>query len=297
MAEFSFPVPAAWDGASVQAFLRAGCGLSWRMVVRLKRVENGMCLDGRPVRTIDTVHAGQTVTIRMPQETPRIEAVPLPLSVVYEDASLLVIDKPPYIAVHPSAGRPEPTVANGVVARLAAAGTPGSFHPVNRLDRNTSGLLLAGKDPHAVYALTGRVRKEYLAVVLGRVAGSGLIDCPLRLREGSYLTRQVGAGGKQSRTRFTALASDGEITLLRLRLETGRTHQIRAHMAYIGHPLAGDTMYGADTSLPRHALHCGTMAFAHPVTGDPLVFSSPLPEDMAALLTAHGLPVPPFPAC
>lgn len=289
MAEFCYTVPPTYDGGTLQSFLRGGCGLSWRMVVRLKNVEGGMQIDGVPARTIDRVHAGQTVTVRMPQETPRIEAVEMPLDIVFEDDSLLVINKPPFIAVHPSAGRPEPTVANGVVAHLQRIGTPGSFHPVNRLDRNTSGLLLAGKNPHAVHALVGRTQKQYLAIVCGALQGEGLIDAPLRVREGSYLTRQVGVGGKQSRTRYTVLCTSGDLSLVRLQLETGRTHQIRAHMAYIGHPLVGDTMYGSDERLPRHALHCTRMSFVHPLTGKPLDLTAPLPQDMAAFATQNGL--------
>jgi 23S rRNA pseudouridine1911/1915/1917 synthase len=262
------------------------------MVVRLKNVEGGMQVNGVACRTIDRVYAGQTVTVRMPQETPRIEAVEMPLSIVFEDQSLLVLNKPPFIAVHPAAGRPEPTVANGVVAHLERIGTPGSFHPVNRLDRNTSGLLLVGKHPHAVHALVGKTSKQYLAVVCGALSGEGLIDCPLRVREGSYLTRQVGVGGKQSRTHYSVVDSNGSLSLVRLWLETGRTHQIRAHMAYIGHPLIGDTMYGTDQRLPRHALHCCEMSFIHPLSGQRLHLHAPLPEDMSLLLNQNSLHLP-----
>lgn len=248
-----------------------------------------MQVDGVARRTIDRVYQGQTVTVRMPQETPHIEGVEMPLSIVYEDDSLLVIDKPPFIAVHPSAGRPEPTVANGVVAYLQQIGTPASFHPINRLDRNTSGLLLVGKHPHAVHALVGQTKKEYLALAVGSLSGSGLIDAPLRVREGSYLTREVGEGGKQSRTRYCVLDKNDRFSLLHLTLETGRTHQIRAHMSYIGHPLVGDTMYGTDQSLQRHALHCAQLSFIHPLTHQPLCFCAPLPRDMSAFLAAQQL--------
>lgn len=213
---------------------------------------------------------------------------------VYEDAHLLMVDKPPYLAVHPSAGKPDPTLANGVVAYYEKKGEAVSFRPVNRLDRNTSGLLLAAKDPHTAFLLTRKPEKVYLAVVFGRLEGEGTIDAPIRVKEGCCITREVGLGGKESVTHWQALASDGKLTLLRLRLETGRTHQIRVHMAYIGHPLVGDTMYGTDeTLLPRHALHCSEMAFAHPLTGEPLHFVSPLPLDMERLLEERGLLSPP----
>ncbi len=285
MAELCYTVPPAFDGDTMQNFLRRDCGLSWRMVVKLKRVERGITLDGVPVRTIDRIKAGQTVRLRMPEDTVRIDAVDMPLAVVWEDDNLLVVNKPPYLAVHPSAGLPDPTLANAVVGYYRRRGEEHSFRPVNRLDRNTSGLLLVGKNAHATYALAGKVHKEYLALVLGNLQGAGCIDQPIRVKDGCCITREVGEGGKPSITHYEALASNGSVTLVRLWLETGRTHQIRVHMAWLGYPLAGDTMYGTDeTVLPRHGLHCYRMAFTHPLTGEALSLSAPLPEDMAALV-------------
>lgn len=285
MAELCYTVPPAFDGDTMQNFLRRDCGLSWRMVVKLKRVERGITLDGVPVRTIDRIKAGQTVRLRMLEDTVRIDAVDMPLAVVWEDDNLLVVNKPPYLAVHPSAGLPDPTLANAVVGYYRRRGEEHSFRPVNRLDRNTSGLLLVGKNAHATYALAGKVHKEYLALVLGNLQGAGCIDQPIRVKDGCCITREVGEGGKPSITHYEALASNGSVTLVRLWLETGRTHQIRVHMAWLGYPLAGDTMYGTDeTVLPRHGLHCYRMAFTHPLTGEALSLSAPLPEDMAALV-------------
>lgn len=287
MSELRYTVPPAFDGDTVQNFLRRDCGLSWRMVVKLKRVERGITLDGEPVHTIDRIKQGQTVVLRLPEDTVRIEGVDLPLDVVWEDDNLMVVNKPPYLAVHPSAGLPDPTLANAVVAYYRRRGEEHAFRPVNRLDRNTSGLLLVGKNAHATFALAGQVHKEYLALVLGRLEGSGVIDQPIRVKEGCCITREVGEGGKPSVTHYEALASNGVVTLVRLWLETGRTHQIRVHMAWLGHPLAGDTMYGTDeTILPRHGLHCFCMAFRHPLTGEEPCFLAALPQDMAAGVAA-----------
>ena len=249
-----------------------------------------MTLDGKPWRSIDRVNAGQTVRLKMPEDAVRIEGTDMPLSVVYEDDHLLVVDKPPYLAVHPSAGKPEPTLANGVVAYFERKGTPLSFRPVNRLDRNTSGLLVAAKSSHVAFALAQKPEKVYFAIVLGHLEGQGTIDQPIRVKEGCTITREVGEGGKDSRTHWRALATDGEITLVRVVLETGRTHQIRVHMAWLGHPLAGDTMYGTDEIvLPRHGLHCARTEFVHPVTGKTVRVTSPIPEDMRSLLEQRGL--------
>lgn len=285
-----YTVPLAWDGKRTQEFLRIGCGLSWRMVVRLRNMDGGITVDGVVRRTIDPVRAGETVVLTLPQDTLRVEPTAMPIAVAFEDDMLLVVDKPPYLAVHPSAGRPEPTLANGVMAYWQERGENHSFRPVNRLDRNTSGLLLAAKNAHITYALTRKPHKEYLALVHGVLTGEGLIDQPLRLQEGSFIAREVGAGGKESRTHWQALASDGEITLVRLWLETGRTHQIRVHMAWLGHPLLGDTLYGCeDGLLPRHGLHCARMCFTHPLTGKEIDLKSPLPADMQAVLDARGI--------
>lgn len=285
-----FTIPTEYDGATVQTFLRQGCGFSWRMVVRLKHHEGGITVNGEHRRSIDRVCAGEQLCLCFPEDAVRIEEADLPLSVVYEDDSLLVVDKPPYLAVHPSAGKPEPTLANAVVGYYRRRGQPHSFRPVNRLDRNTSGLLLAAKNAHVAYALTHKVQKTYLAIVLGELTGSGTVDQPIRVKEGCCITREVGEGGKPSVTHYEALGTDGRITLVRLWLETGRTHQIRVHMAWLGYPLAGDTMYGTDeTVLPRHGLHCCEMRLMHPLTGETLVLTSSLPEDMTTCLHEHGL--------
>lgn len=285
-----YTIPTEYDGASVQTFLRQGCGFSWRMVVRLKHNEGGITVEGERRRSIDPIYAGERLCLCFPEDAVRIDGADLPLSVSYEDEAVLVVDKPPYLAVHPSAGKPEPTLANAVVGYFERQGQPLSFRPTNRLDRNTSGLLLAAKNAHVAFALAHKVGKTYLAIVLGELHGSGTINEPIRIKEGCCITREVGEGGKESITHYEALATDGVVSLVRLRLETGRTHQIRVHMSWLGYPLAGDTMYGTDeTVMPRHALHCAEMAFKHPMTGEPITLHSTLPDDMAACLRDHGL--------
>ena len=274
METLRFLVPPDCDGVTVQTFLRQHCGLSWRMVVKLKRVENGIVADGVHCRTIDRLRAGQTVTVTMPADAVKIEGADMPLSVVFEDAHLLIVDKPPFLAVHPSAGKPEPTLANAVVGYFERAGTPLSFRPISRLDRNTSGLLPVAKSPHIAYALAHKIDKTYYALCCGEMHGSGVVDAPIRIKEGCTI----------SRTRYEVQKTDGRISLLRLWLETGRTHQIRVHMAHLGHPLVGDTMYGTDETLPRHALHCAQLQFIHPVTGAAVTLSSPIPADMQTLI-------------
>ena len=300
--ELVYTVPEASGGATVQTFLRKSCGVSARLLTRLKRVEQGITADGEHIRSVDRLRAGQTVRLRLPADAVRVEGADLPLTVVYVDESVLAVVKPPYLAVHPSAGHAEPTLAAAVIAHFERKGNAFAFRPVNRLDRNTSGLLLAAKNPHAAHLLGGAgkkggqagagwVEKEYRALVLGRLEGAGIIEQPIRVKEGFGITREVGGGegSKYCLTRWESLAAADDLSLLRVRIETGRTHQIRVHMAWLGHPLAGDTMYGTDgDTLPRHALHCGAMRFRHPASGQEIALSAPLPEDMAFLLRERG---------
>ena len=283
MATYEYIVPPEYDGEMLQTFLRRGCGLSYRMVVKLKRVENGMTLDGKQWRSIDRVNAGQVVRLKMPDDHVRIEGADMPLAVVFEDEDILVVDKPPYLAVHPSAGKPEPTLANGVVAYFEQKGTPLSFRPVNRLDRDTSGIVLFAKHRLAAALLfeewrTGRVEKSYLALTETLpVPACGTVELPIGRTEGSIIQRETRADGEYALTEYRALPSG----LLLVTPKTGRTHQIRVHMAALGHPLLGDTLYGAPSPLiGRQALHALRLSFVHPMTGEPLTLQAPLPEDM-----------------
>ena len=249
-----------------------------------KKVEQGITADGIHVRSIDRLRAGQKVVLKMPSDTLRVEGVEMPLSILYEDEDVLVADKPAGLAVHPSKGHNEPTLAAAVIAHYEKQGGQLSFRPLNRLDRNTSGLLLAAKNAHSANLLSNRTKKEYLAIVLGRLEGEGVIEQPIRIKPGFGITREVGEGGKYCLTRWHSLASNDRLSLLRVIIETGRTHQIRVHMSFIGHPLAGsDTEF-----LSRHALHCFRLGFIHPISRIPVDLTAPIPEDMASLLREQG---------
>jgi 23S rRNA pseudouridine1911/1915/1917 synthase len=298
MRELKYVVDSKYDNATVQNFLRRGCGVSARLLTRLKRVENGITADGITVRTIDRVVAGQQVVLKLPEDTVDLNGVDIPLNIIYEDEDILVIDKPAGIAVHPSAGNQLPTLAEAAVAYFKSQGKPCRFRPISRLDRNTSGLLLAAKNPHAAHLLslqndkfsnkTVKSResmiKEYLAIVLGRLEGEGSIEQPIRIKAGHGIMREVGDGGKYCLTHWKSLAANDQLSLVRVVIETGRTHQIRVHMAWLGHPLAGDTMYGNDSKhIQRQALHCSRLEFVHPISDKIINLNSPLPPDLSAL--------------
>jgi 23S rRNA pseudouridine1911/1915/1917 synthase len=271
----------------------------------------GVLVDGRPARPALRLKAGQSVSVLVPAATP---AVPLPedipLAVVHEDRHLLVVDKPPGLAVHPGAGRGSGTLVNALLHRVRdLSGIGGVIRPgiVHRLDRGTSGLLVVAKDDATHLALSrqfaGRsVEKEYLAVVLGvpRTA-EGTIDAPIG-RDPVHRNRMSvrAPRGRPARSTYRVVEAFDGAALLRVRIATGRTHQIRVHLAAIGHPVAGDETYGgrrrtgarrsedraALEGLARPALHAARLAFTHPATGERLAFESPLPEDLQALLAA-----------
>ncbi len=235
------------------------------------------------------VAPGDHLTIDWPGET-AIVPLPLPLAIRYEDDHLLVADKPAGLLVHPASGPPEPTLANAVVHHLRAGGQSGAFHPVHRLDRNTSGLILIAKNPyiqHLLFKGGGKaVDRTYLALVTGHPQPpAGLIDAPIGRHPGSIVERIVRPDGQAAQTSYQTVAAAGPHSLLSLRLHTGRTHQIRVHLDHIGHPILGDDLYGGSTALiGRPALHAAALAFTHPATGQRLNLTSPLPEDMARLL-------------
>jgi 23S rRNA pseudouridine1911/1915/1917 synthase len=252
------------------------------------------------------VAAGQSLDIDL-RELPA-DALPQPdagvaVDVVYEDGDVLVVDKPPGLVVHPGAGQSEGTLVNGLLARHPGLAGVGEAHRpgiVHRLDRDTSGLLVVALSPTAYTALVGalgdrRVERRYSALVWGvPEAPRGVVDAPIG-RSPRQPTRQaVVAGGRPARTRYEVRARydrPAELALLRCQLETGRTHQIRVHLASIGHPVVGDRDYGGARDaldVPRLFLHAEHLAFAHPVTGEALAFDAPLPSDLAAVLASLG---------
>ena len=269
----------------------------------------GVLVDGRVARPSLRLKSGQAISVRLPAPQP---AVPLPedipLAVIYEDRHLLVVDKPAGLIVHPGAGRATGTLVNALLHRVRdLSGIGGVVRPgiVHRLDRGTSGLLVVAKDDASHLALSrqfsGRtVDKEYLAVVLGVPrAVEGTIDVPIGRDPVHRKRMSVRAPrGRAARSTYRLVEAFDGAALLRVRIATGRTHQIRVHLAALGHPVAGDPTYGgrrrpasrrsearaALETLARPALHAARLAFTHPATGERMSFESPLPADLQELL-------------
>ena len=287
-----FSVPASADGQRLGVFLRTR-GVSASCIKAVKHQGNGFFADDAPLHTDQPVHAGQCVAFALPPEPPTsVEPQPVPFETVYEDDFAAVVDKPAGLAVHPTLNYPDATLANGWLYRLARQGRTGVFRPVNRLDKNTSGLVLLAQNAFAAPLLAASAAKCYLALAEGNIEpGPHTVDAPIARRGDTIIGRCVRQDGKPSLTKLWALASADGHTLIACRPVTGRTHQIRVHMAYLGHPLAGDTLYGGHTALiQRHALHCAILTFHDPVTSAPRWFASPAPGDLHTALCSCGLP-------
>lgn len=281
---FSYTHPAGRDPLPVCDLLRR-LGFSLTLRRKLKRSDGAIGVNGQPAAWRTTVRPGDSLSIAWPEES-AITPLPLPLTIVYEDDSLLVVDKPAGLLVHPTAAKDEPSLANAVVNHLGVS----RFHPVHRLDRNTSGLLIVAKNPYIQHLLFSERGKNLSRIYLALVSGcpeppGGTITAPIARRPGSIIERTVSPDGQPAVTHYRTISSFGAYSLLRLRLETGRTHQIRVHLAHLGHPILGDDLYGGPTDrIARQALHAAELAFIHPVSGRLVHLTSPLPPDIASLV-------------
>lgn len=281
-------------GIRVDTLLKRRLGLSGTVVRRIKWLPDGILVDGRRVNTRYVPRAGEVLSVRLsdPERRSGIVPAPGPLDIVYEDPDLLVLNKAPGVAVHPGPGHYDDTIGNFLLYYYDSKGGEGDFHPVHRLDRGTSGLMVVARHPHAQEVLKGQLHtadfcRTYLAVCEGALEpATGTVDAPLGPRDGSLVEQCVRPDGKPARTWYETVRRAGDYSQLRLKLETGRTHQIRVHLAWLGHPLVGDFLYGRECPevIRRPALHSAELSFRHPITGARLSFSQPLPEDMADLL-------------
>lgn len=265
-------------------------GYSWQLIKRIKQDTSAIHCNGTHIRMVDHLHTGDHLVITL-RSASDVQPVAINVPIVYEDDDLIVYNKPYNMPVHPSHSHQTDTLANAFCAYMLAKGQPTAFHPINRLDRDTDGLCVVAKHPHAAAKLNPV--KTYTAVCCGNVPSQGRIEAPICRPDRHHIIRAVGEvgvdGGQYAATNYRVIATasrDGiTYSLVELSLETGRTHQIRVHMAHIGYPLAGDSMYDGDsTHIARQALSCSAVAFTHPITGADVSLSIPLPPDMSILL-------------
>lgn len=252
---------------------------------------NGNQADSRIAPQINDVI---TVNLDFNEESENIIPTPIPLNIIYEDEALLILDKPAGIAVHPSISHYTDSLANGVKYYFDTIGLKRKIRPVNRLDLNTSGLIVFAKNEYVQECLiqqmqTNEFKKEYLAIVHGIFENvQGTINLPIARKENSIIERCISENGQEAITHYEVLKTSNDLSLVHCILQTGRTHQIRAHMSAIGHPLVGDTLYGPNfsDSITRQALHSYKISFIHPISHQIVSFTSELPDDIKSSIEA-----------
>ena len=277
MEELSFSVPTEWDGKQVKEVIRRALGFSARTLTQLKQTPGGILKNGSPARAVDLLSAGDVLTLSPPEEQGTYPPVFTPLTVVYEDEHFLVVDKPANMPVHPSPGHNRDSLCNAVAGYYAQTGQRHLVRPLYRLDRDTSGLIVLAKHRPAAGA---QVKKRYFAVCEGILSGSGTIDVPIGLAPQSKIRRVCGTG-ERAATHWRCLCTGDGHSFLELKLETGRTHQIRAHLSWLGHPIAGDDLYGGSREkISRQALFCGKLRLLSPALQVEQSLTCGLPEDI-----------------
>ncbi len=284
-------------GVRLDAFLSADGALTRSQAARLI-AEGRVRVNGKPAAKSARLSGGETVTVDVPQL--RETALPpqdIPLDVVYEDDDVIVVNKPTGLVVHPAPGHPDGTLVNALLHHCgdSLSGIGGEKRPgiVHRIDRDTSGLIIAAKNDAAHLALSAQLKdhslsRTYECLVTGNMKqDSGTVDAPIGRSSADRKKMAVVPTGRRAVTHWEVVARYPGVTHLRCRLETGRTHQIRVHMAYIGHPILGDTVYGAKKPVPGltgQCLHATGLRFIHPRTGEPVELHCPLPPEFTAML-------------
>lgn len=331
MSRFTYTVTSDDVNMTVKLVLKKRLNFSRRLLTKLKQGGGKVTRNGFEVRLFADVIEGDVIDVEMPEERCNFIPQDIPIDAVYEDDDMLVINKQPWVVVHPTMGHPVGTIANGLMKRMDDTGVHYKIRFVNRLDRDTSGLMIVAKNSHCQDVMTklmksDKVIKRYIAVVHGIIKeDKGTVDLPIGRRDPDDIQRCVMEDGYPSVTHYKVLerfygggaaccrgdadvaygegvgvqdagsagngadgvfAPENGFTLLELRLETGRTHQIRVHMSHTGHPLAGDTLYGREEPelIARQALHAAYLTFPHPVTGENIDLEAALPDDIQELL-------------
>lgn len=280
---------------TIEQFLKAE-EFPHQAIVQLKKTQEGILRNNVWAYVNEKLQCGDVLTLHLIEDVAEssIQPIFLPLSIIYEDEDLLVIDKPANMPIHPSMNHHEGTVANGLMYYFRKQGKAFTFRAINRLDRDTSGLTMVAKHLLSGGILsrqvsTKEIKRTYLAICSGMIPEIGTIDAPIARAADSTIERCVDfEKGEWAVTHYKRIAydHDKDLSLVELRLETGRTHQIRVHLKHIGHPIIGDFLYNPDYRFcKRQALHSASLSFTHPITKKEMHFTSPLPEDLKCIFS------------
>ncbi len=295
--KLEFDIDESFHAKTVLTFLKAQ-GFSSRIIKDIKYNPHGILIRNKKVTVQKQLKRGDKLTVYI-REKEQTSVVPreLPLDIVYEDRDVIVCNKPPFMATHPSQDNFDSTLANALAYYFKQKNDDCIIRSVNRLDKNTSGIILIAKNALAAGILSDdlrekKIEREYIAIVEGTVDSDGTVDAPIARAEGSTIKRCVDfEKGEHAVTHYSVLKSAQDYSCIKLKLETGRTHQIRVHMSHIGHAVVGDFLYGTEGifGMDRHALHSANITFTHPITKQKMYFEAPLPKDMEKLYETIGI--------
>ncbi len=277
------------NGVMIKDFLKA-LGYSTRQIIRIKKDVDSIRLNGKHVFVIEKLHTGDELVIKLFDDEKETEPCEREVPIAYEDEDVIVFNKPFDMACQVSKLHPHSTLQNCFAHLCKTRGESRTFRCLTRLDRDTSGLTLVAKNQLAAALLSGKNEKTYYAIVHGEILQNGTVNAPIGIENEWEVVRKILPNGQHAVTHYEILCTNSEYSFIKLKLETGRTHQIRVHMSHIGHPLLGDELYGGNHEIiSRQALHCGEMAFLSPSNKNTVKVTVPLSEDMQKALEQVGL--------
>ena len=278
------------DEVNIRQVLREKFGISERLLTKLKKNQKIFLNDSNKIYMDMYVKQNDKINVNLDfdEDNSNIIPVKMDLKILYEDESIIIVDKPANMTVHPSLNHYEDSLSNGIKYYFNALGLKRKIRPINRLDKNTSGIVIFAKNEYIQDRLN-KYHKEYLAIVVGKLLGSGIIDKPIARKEDSIIERCIDSNGEKSITEYEVIqnfkVNSTNLSLVKCILHTGRTHQIRVHMKSIGHPILGDTLYGNYSELiNRQALHAYKICFIHPITKKEIEITSSIPNDMLKII-------------
>ena len=283
--KLSYKITKEYDGIDIKTYLCKICKVSSALLTRLKSYDDGIVVNGKHQNVLFRLCEGDTLSITMREGASKdIDAVKIDFEILYEDDDIMIINKPPNMPTHPSMGNRNNTLANALMFYFKSKGEEYVFRAVNRLDKDTSGLMCVAKNAYSHHILGEQIKnntlkRKYIALVWGDIEKAQTVDAPIAREKEGIIKRIVSDEGQRAITHCKPIKRIGNATLTELVLETGRTHQIRVHMSYIGHPLVGDWLYGTE-EYERCMLHSSYIEFFHPITNKKVIFSMPIPDDM-----------------
>lgn len=280
MRTIKYKIEEQHNGKTVETYLRREQLVSLKLIRHLKQTQGGLLLNGNHVRSVDVIATGDILELNLPEAPKEVLLSDTQVEILFEDADIIVYNKPWGMPSHQSKWHQDDTLANVFGAKFKD--TPITYRPINRLDMDTTGAIVIAKNTYVASVLAGNIDKRYLAICCGNIPNiTGVIEKNIGREQADRMKRMVNPQGQYAKTEYTVVHKINNYTLIRVKIYTGRTHQIRVHMAHIGFPLAGDVLYGGCANkIQRQALHCEMVMFMHPITKKRITVLADLPNDM-----------------